>query len=217
MYESLIEQKHNSISPKYMAKATQCMCKAAYYTNGIKAQIRGNEKNVFLLTPLSNSNPLTVCNSLARISRIWKPLFACAVDFFAVAMKEIVVQVGKYYADRMKYSDQMDCHELSQSAHYPGGIPEKAMTGILRFPASRFYERQDADNNMSCGSGHPSGYGIKKKFYCGNHEYWKKISNYIRSYRDNISVNTSLAFLCFLRMSPEDWYVSDKSSSKLAA
>ena len=44
-----------------------------------------------------------------------------------------------------------------------------------------------------------------------------KILNYIRSYRDSISVHTNFPFLCFLRISPEDWYVSDHSSSKLAA
>jgi len=43
-----------------------------------------------------------------------------------------------------------------------------------------------------------------------------KILNYFRSYRDSISVYTSLPFLCFLRISPEDWYVSDNSSSKPA-
>jgi hypothetical protein len=39
-----------------------------------------------------------------------------------------------------------------------------------------------------------------------------KILNYLLSYRENISVDTSLPFLCFSRISPEEWYVSDNSS-----
>ena len=46
---------------------------------------------------------------------------------------------------------------------------------------------------------------------------WNKILNYIRLYRDSISVYTSLPFFSFLSISPEDWFVSDNSSSKLAA
>ena len=217
MYESFNEQKYNSLSPKHTAKAAQCICKAAYHIGGIEIQIRGKEKIVYLFAPFASSNPLTVCNSFTRVSRRWKPPAACAVDFFAVAMKEVVVQVSKYYAGRMKYSYQKDCHEFPQFAYYPSGIPEKAMTGTASFPPSWFCERQGADNNISCGSGYPSGYGIEKNFCCWNREYLKKISDYIRSYRDSISVYTSLPFLCFLRISPEDWYVSDNSSSKLAA
>ena len=44
-----------------------------------------------------------------------------------------------------------------------------------------------------------------------------KILNYFRSYRDSISFYTSLPFLCYFRILPEDWYVSDNSSSKPAA
>jgi hypothetical protein len=68
-----------------------------------------------------------------------------------------------------------------------------------------------------------------RNFFCEVFWRWKlsvfhaeaapgnKILNYIRSYRDSISVYTSFPFLCFLRISPEDWYVSNNSSSKLAA
>ena len=45
----------------------------------------------------------------------------------------------------------------------------------------------------------------------------EKILNYIRSYRNRISVYTSLLFLCLLRISLEDWYAYDDNSSKLTA
>lgn len=53
-------------------------------------------------------------------------------------------------------------------------------------------------------------------FYSGV-AFGNKILNYFRSYRDCIIVYTSLPFLCFSRISPEDWYVSDNNSSKSAA
>jgi len=46
---------------------------------------------------------------------------------------------------------------------------------------------------------------------------WNKILNYIRLYRNIISVYTDLLILCSLRISSEDWYVYYNNSSKLAA
>ena len=44
-----------------------------------------------------------------------------------------------------------------------------------------------------------------------------RILNYIRSYLNRINGYISLPFLCFLRLSSEDWFVYEDNSSKLVA
>ena len=44
-----------------------------------------------------------------------------------------------------------------------------------------------------------------------------KMLNYIRSYKNRIDFYISLPFLCFLRLSLEDWFVYEDNSLKSAA
>ena len=87
-----------------------------------------------------------------------------------------------------------------------------------RKTSGRVGERQNAGDGMPCGAEDPSGYKIEKYFCRGSSEYWKKVLNYIRPCRDNMSsIHTNLPVVSVSIQSSEGWYVFDYRSLKLAA
>jgi hypothetical protein len=63
---------------------------------------------------------------------------------------------------------------------------------------------------MFGGTENPSGDEIHKYLCRWGGEYWKKVLNYIRPCRDNISsIHTNLPVVSVSIQSSEDWYVFD--------
>jgi hypothetical protein len=151
-----------------------------------------------------------------RTNRVSPP--ACTIDFSATAMKQGVVQIGRYYTVCVKYSDQQNRQKSPQLAHCPGSIREKPVISIVSFPSGWVCEWQNAGDGMSCGTENPSGYEIEKKFCRGNREYWEKVLNYRIPCRCNYCIHANLPVLfLFPIKTSEGWYVCIDKSLKSAA
>jgi putative transposase len=138
--------------------------------------------------------------------------------FSAVAMKQGVVKIGRYYTGWVEYSDQQNRQKSSQPAHQPGGIWEEPMISIVSFLCGWVCGWQDAGDGMFCGAEHPSGYEIEKDFCRENCHYWGKVLNYGIPCRSNscIHANLPVLFLFSIKTS-EGWYVCVDKSLKSAA
>jgi hypothetical protein len=151
------------------------------------------------------------CICSCRTNRVPPP--ACTIDFSAAAMKQAVVQVGRYYTGWVKYFDQQDSQKSPQLAHRPSGVWKEAMIRIVGLVSSWVCEWQNAGDGMFCGAENPSGYKIEKSFCRWNRKYREKVLNYrIPCRSNNCGIHTSLPFQCFPTFSSEGWYVCvDKS------
>jgi hypothetical protein len=99
-----------------------------------------------------------------RTNRVSPP--SRSIDFAAAAMKQGVVQIGRYYTVCVKYSDQQNRQKSPQLAHCPGSIREKPVISIVSFPSRWVCEWQNAGDGMSCGAENPSGYQADKNLGC---------------------------------------------------
>jgi len=151
-----------------------------------------------------------------RTNRVSPP--ACTIDFSATAMKQGVVQIGRYCACWMKYFYQQNSQKSPQLAHCPGSIREKPMISIVSSLAVWVCEWQNTGDGMSCGAEYPSGDEIEKNFRRGNREYWEKVLNYRTPCRSSncIHANLPVLFLFSIKTS-EGWYVCVDKSLKSAA
>jgi hypothetical protein len=156
------------------------------------------------------------CICSGRTNRVPPP--ACAIDFSAAAMKQGVVQIGRYYTGWVKYSDQQNSQKSVQLAHRPSGIWEEPVISIVRSLAVWVCEWQNAGDGMSCGTENPSGYEIEKNFCRWSRKCWEKVLNYRIPCRSNNCIHANLPVLSLFPIkTSEGWYAFVDKSLQLAA
>jgi hypothetical protein len=143
---------------------------------------------------------------------------AGTVDLAATSVEDCVVQVGWYYARRIKYPDQQDRQQIPQFAGYPGCIWKKAMIGVVGSVALRIGKGHNSCDRAFGSAEHPAGDQSRKKMCCGCCENRQKVLDDVCPCRySNRGIHTSLPFFLFQKNSSEGWYVFAYGSLKSAA